>query len=70
MSLAWPLPRGGRRINDSLKMGERKKGVRYGLVRYSGQMTDQSADLLPRLNQSVAKHASKAGFWWPRPAHA
>jgi hypothetical protein len=33
-------------------------------------MTDQSADLLPRLNQSVAKHASKAGFWWPRPAHA
>jgi hypothetical protein len=33
-------------------------------------MTDRSADLLPRLNQSVAKHASKAGFWWPRPAHA
>jgi hypothetical protein len=69
MSLAWLSPRGGRRVNDGLKMSERRVSGTAEFVTLD-KMTDRSADLLPRLNQSVAKHASKAGFWWPRPAHA
>jgi hypothetical protein len=29
-----------------------------------------SADLLPRLNQSIAMHCSKGCFWWLRGDHA